>query len=206
MFTKARHFPCPEPDKSNPGRPYHFLTIHFSIILLTNHRTPKCPLPFGFPHQDPVRAIVLPHPCRKFGPSHSSAFDHPSNIWWRVKIINCLTLWEVAGILKTSVIINPLNTELNPICHLLALLGGATIVVFSRLWVKDEISVPCRPRPNAWHSCLEWRQHQVQNSAPILADANNGIGVSFCPSKQMRAVPRFRLRPLHLKSFSLSAM
>ena len=30
----------------------------------------------------------------------------------------------------------PLNAELNPICHLLALLGGATIVVVSRLRVK----------------------------------------------------------------------
>jgi hypothetical protein len=28
---------------------------------------------------------------------------------------------------------NPLNAELNPICHLLALLGGATIVDVSRL-------------------------------------------------------------------------
>jgi hypothetical protein len=34
--------------------------------------------------------------------------------------------------------VNPLNAELNPICHLLALLGGATIVVVSRLRVKDE--------------------------------------------------------------------
>jgi hypothetical protein len=33
-------------------------------------------------------------------------------------------------------IFNPLNAELNPICHLLALLGGATIVVVSRLRVK----------------------------------------------------------------------
>jgi len=33
--------------------------------------------------------------------------------------------------------INPLNAELNPICHLLALLGGATIVVVSRLGVND---------------------------------------------------------------------
>jgi hypothetical protein len=36
--------------------------------------------------------------------------------------------------------INPLNAELNPICHLLALLGGATIVVVSRLRVKDMYS------------------------------------------------------------------
>jgi len=35
-----------------------------------------------------------------------------------------------------SVLFNPLNAELNPICHFLALLGGATIVVVSRLKVK----------------------------------------------------------------------
>jgi len=38
-------------------------------------------------------------------------------------------------IIKVQVF-NPLNAELNPICHLLALLGGATIVVVSRLRVK----------------------------------------------------------------------
>ena len=32
--------------------------------------------------------------------------------------------------------LNPLNAELSPICLLLALLGGATIVVVSRLRVK----------------------------------------------------------------------
>ena len=37
---------------------------------------------------------------------------------------------------------NPLNAELNPICHLLALLGGATIVVVSRLRVKYMFSCP----------------------------------------------------------------
>src|SRR5215510_12534198 len=31
----------------------------------------------------------------------------------------------------------PLNAELNPICHLLALLGGASIVVVSRLRVNN---------------------------------------------------------------------
>jgi hypothetical protein len=34
-------------------------------------------------------------------------------------------------------LLNPLNVELNPIYHLLALLGGATIVVVSRLRVKE---------------------------------------------------------------------
>jgi hypothetical protein len=32
--------------------------------------------------------------------------------------------------------ISPLNAEFNPICHFLALLGGATIVVVSRLRVN----------------------------------------------------------------------
>jgi hypothetical protein len=34
---------------------------------------------------------------------------------------------------------NPLNAELNSICHLLALLGGATIVVVSRLRVNPRM-------------------------------------------------------------------
>jgi len=34
------------------------------------------------------------------------------------------------------ILFNPLNAELNPICHLLALLGGATIVVVSRFRIK----------------------------------------------------------------------
>ena len=41
---------------------------------------------------------------------------------------------------NASSILNPLNAELNPICHLLALLGGATIVVVSRLRVKDVVT------------------------------------------------------------------
>jgi len=36
---------------------------------------------------------------------------------------------------------NPLNAELNPICHLLALLGGANIVVISRLRVKKKMDI-----------------------------------------------------------------
>jgi hypothetical protein len=41
-------------------------------------------------------------------------------------------------------VINPLNAELNPICHLLALLGGATIVVVSRLRVN---TIQARTKP-----------------------------------------------------------
>jgi hypothetical protein len=43
---------------------------------------------------------------------------------------------EGRGLHVRRITFNPLNAELNPICHLLALLGGATIVVLSRLRVK----------------------------------------------------------------------
>jgi hypothetical protein len=44
-----------------------------------------------------------------------------------------------------NILLNPLNTELNPICHLLALLGGATIVVVSRLRVNPwDLSIQTR--------------------------------------------------------------
>jgi len=39
-----------------------------------------------------------------------------------------------------NIVINPLNAELNAICHLLALLGGATIIVVSRLRVNFQIA------------------------------------------------------------------
>jgi hypothetical protein len=49
--------------------------------------------------------------------------------------------------------VNPLNAELNPICHLLALLGGATIVVVSRLRVYN-----CSP----WHQFCGLSIHHSQ--------------------------------------------
>jgi hypothetical protein len=48
---------------------------------------------------------------------------------WRPTTLVVLNIKKIRGI-------NPLNAELNPICHLLTLLGGATIVVVSRLRVN----------------------------------------------------------------------
>ena len=55
----------------------------------------------------------------------------------KVKIVLVLALKALSRSLHIQpIILNPLNAELNPICHLLALLGGATIVVVSRLRVN----------------------------------------------------------------------
>jgi hypothetical protein len=59
--------------------------------------------------------------------------------------------WTVLRLIRLSsdrAYINPLNAELNPICHLLALLEGATIVVVSRLRVNIRIS---KDLPDAFH-------------------------------------------------------
>ena len=60
--------------------------------------------------------------------------------------------------------INPLNAELNPFCHLLALLGGANIVVISRLRVNLNLS------PS--QSCsyfVEWRSSATDSQTLYFA-------------------------------------
>ena len=57
-------------------------------------------------------------------------------------------------------VFNPLNAELNPICHLLALLGGATIVVVSRLRVKGIINL--NP-PSCWAVVRIYIQVSLKN-------------------------------------------
>src|SRR5215469_8988861 len=63
---------------------------------------------------------------------------------------------------------HPLNTELNPICHLLALLGGATILVVSRLRVNSSLVIALQELKNKWRSAEELRKtdngHGEKNS------------------------------------------
>jgi hypothetical protein len=63
--------------------------------------------------------------------------------WGKSKLGNVCTEWRLwhiwyAAVLYTSVL-NPLNAELNPICHLLALLGAHHIFYISGLRVKCQI-------------------------------------------------------------------
>ena len=73
--------------------------------------------------------------------------------------------------------INPLNAELNPICHLLALLGGATIVVVSRLRVNTRNKHHLH-RPVANRSCFQkgaaYSGIRIFNSLPrIITNLKN---------------------------------
>ena len=60
-----------------------------------------------------------------------------------VLVKHCCILIKVITSVHSLGVFNPLNAELNPICHLLALLGGATIVVVSRLRVNNDL-------PESW--------------------------------------------------------
>jgi hypothetical protein len=66
----------------------------------------------------------------------------------------------------TLITVNPLNADLNPICHLLALLGGATIVDISRLWVKYFCKLHTL-RKCAVHTA-SWRSWHSRSLAAVL--------------------------------------
>jgi hypothetical protein len=61
-----------------------------------------------------------------------SAYTHSSKRGWKC----CHLLWSIPLSDLMSYSINPLNTELNPICHFLALLGTHHILHVSRVRVK----------------------------------------------------------------------
>ena len=69
-------------------------TFWRSILILSTHLSlglPSVLFPSGFPPpQNPIHASPLPQTRYMPRPSHSSGFNHPKNIWWRVHIIKLL--------------------------------------------------------------------------------------------------------------------
>jgi hypothetical protein len=57
----------------------HVLNIDLNIILLSTPGSPQWSLSLRFPHQNPVHASPIPHPCYMPRPTHSSRFYHPHN-------------------------------------------------------------------------------------------------------------------------------
>ena len=92
-------------------------------------------------------------------------------------------LWRVIKTTRKQV--NPLNAELNPICHLLALLGCATIVVVSRLrvkinrsnrWATPEATIPLakiKSRVKWLVSLNKTRGHRKEERETVLEDSSH---------------------------------
>jgi hypothetical protein len=77
--------------------------------------------------------------------------------------------YVMRGLFLNLTSINPLNPELNPICHLLALLGGATIVVVSRLRVNVGPMVRTLYRHNKTDKSTQ-TQHYVRYQGPFASE------------------------------------
>ena len=77
--------------------------------------------------------------------------------------------------------LNPLNAELNPICHLLALLGGATIVVVSRLRVNFPDTPGSLPvTRNRQASCVQSTTDDVWHSFVVLIAPRAAEIINYC--------------------------
>ena len=78
-------------------------------------------------------------------------------------------------------LINRLNAELNPICHLLALLGGATIVVVSRLRVKISLhQSPDHSVPSAKAICKQGEIYTQGKNFSLRRCGDGGILLGGC--------------------------
>ena len=86
--------PVPIQSQNNPvhASPFHFLKIHFNIILPSMPRSSKCSLSTRYTHQNPICTLPVLHTCHKPCPSRSW-FDHPNFIWWRVQSVNLLVMY-----------------------------------------------------------------------------------------------------------------
>jgi len=68
---------------SSVHAPFHFLKIHFNIILSSTPGSSKCSLSFRFPYHNLAGTSPLPHTCymhkTKASSSWSSSMEHPWN-------------------------------------------------------------------------------------------------------------------------------
>lgn len=82
-------------------------------------------------------AFKLRIKCFEFSKTQSSAFRQGGLqvVVWNV---NQISFFRIRGCMYVY-IVNPLNAELNPICHLLALLGTYLILYVSRIRVKPSL-------------------------------------------------------------------
>ena len=86
MLKKARVIP----DWSIPLSPVS-VRRNFTVLAFTP-RSSQWTLTFKFPYQNPTCTSPLPQTCHIPSPSHYSTFDHPNNMWSKVRFIRLLII------------------------------------------------------------------------------------------------------------------
>ena len=90
VYYRIHQCPPPVPSLSQLDSVHaltsYVLKIHLNIILPSTPGSPKWPLSLRFPHQNPVYTSTISHTRYMPRPSHSSRFNHPNDIGWRVQI------------------------------------------------------------------------------------------------------------------------
>ena len=88
-------------------------------------------LSFRFLQQNRVHSYTLSHTCYIPRPSNFSGFDHPKNIWWKIKIIKLLIMYFLYSPISSSI--------LGPNI-LLSTLFTNTLNLRSSISVSDQVS------------------------------------------------------------------
>jgi hypothetical protein len=68
-----------------------------------------------------------------------SAWENPLNLACFIKVVFNCQIYCLPDVTNYNNLFNPLNAELNPVCHLLALLGAHSMLQVSRIRVNKSL-------------------------------------------------------------------
>ena len=120
------------------------------------------------------------------------------SVWQEVRLVEntLLLLQNMRCVFQVAMLINPLNVELNPICHLLPLLGAHRVLHVSRIKVKEAVRFLLLAADNARLSrrkrsgSCSLRQITIGFHGDSPKATSRGVGI---PKMEKRIVGNFKI-------------